>query len=121
MKMFPDTGADPRHPALCEAAMAIGLLCAAHDPQQGLANLKAAYAAEKPGFRKRAVLAAMIAHLANWRSHALQAIMPGSAEIEAAPVTIVETGGVTPYLPIPEFQKKTAPKTEPVTVTGNKQ
>ena len=35
--------------------------------------------------------------------------------------TIVETGGVTPYLPIPEFQKKAAPKTEPVTVTGNKQ
>ena len=35
--------------------------------------------------------------------------------------TVVETGGVTPYLPIPEFQKKTAPKTEPVTVTGTKQ
>ena len=35
--------------------------------------------------------------------------------------TIVETGGVTPYLPIPEFQKRTAPKAEPVTVTGTKQ
>lgn len=35
--------------------------------------------------------------------------------------TIVETGGVTPYLPIPEFQKKNTPKTEPVTVSGNKQ
>jgi modulator of FtsH protease HflK len=35
--------------------------------------------------------------------------------------TIVETGGVTPYLPLPEFQKKAAAKTEPVTVTGKKQ
>jgi membrane protease subunit HflK len=35
--------------------------------------------------------------------------------------TVIETGGVTPYLPIPEFQKKAAPKTEPVTVTGTKQ
>lgn len=35
--------------------------------------------------------------------------------------TIVETGNVTPYLPIPEFQKKAAPKNEPVTVTGKKQ
>ena len=35
--------------------------------------------------------------------------------------TIVETGGVTPYLPIPEFQKKAAPKDQPVTVTGKKQ
>lgn len=35
--------------------------------------------------------------------------------------TIVETGGVTPYLPLPEFQKKAAPKNEPVTVTGKKQ
>jgi membrane protease subunit HflK len=35
--------------------------------------------------------------------------------------TIVETGGVTPYLPIPEFQKKAASKAEPVTVTGTKQ
>ncbi|MFM2236268.1 MAG: hypothetical protein RL209_302 [Pseudomonadota bacterium] len=35
--------------------------------------------------------------------------------------TIVETGGVTPYLPIPEFQKRTPPKAEPLTVTGAKQ
>ncbi len=35
--------------------------------------------------------------------------------------TIVETGGVTPYLPLPEFQKKAAAKNEPVTVTGKKQ
>jgi modulator of FtsH protease HflK len=35
--------------------------------------------------------------------------------------TIVETGGVTPYLPIPEFQKKPATKDAPVTVTGAKQ
>lgn len=35
--------------------------------------------------------------------------------------TVVETGGVTPYLPIPEFQKKPAQKAEPVTVTGTKQ
>jgi modulator of FtsH protease HflK len=35
--------------------------------------------------------------------------------------TIIESGGVTPYLPIPEFQKKAAQKTEPVVVTGNKQ
>jgi len=35
--------------------------------------------------------------------------------------TIVETGGVTPYLPLPEFQKKAAQKAEPVTVTGTKQ
>ncbi|WP_373474428.1 FtsH protease activity modulator HflK [Sphingorhabdus sp.] len=34
--------------------------------------------------------------------------------------TIVETGGVTPYLPLPEFQKKAAPKNETVTVTGKK-
>jgi len=34
--------------------------------------------------------------------------------------TIVETGGVTPYLPLPEFQKKAAQKAEPVTVTGTK-
>jgi membrane protease subunit HflK len=35
--------------------------------------------------------------------------------------TIVETGGVTPYLPLPEFQKKAAQKAEPVVVTGKKQ
>ena len=35
--------------------------------------------------------------------------------------TIIESGGVMPYLPIPEFQKKAAQKTEPVVVTGNKQ
>lgn len=35
--------------------------------------------------------------------------------------TIVETGNVTPYLPIPEFQKKAVTKTETVTVTGKKQ
>ncbi|MGB5079074.1 MAG: protease modulator HflK [Sphingorhabdus sp.] len=35
--------------------------------------------------------------------------------------TIVETGGVTPYLPIPEFQKKAPAKNETVTVTGKKQ
>jgi modulator of FtsH protease HflK len=35
--------------------------------------------------------------------------------------TIVETGGVTPYLPLPEFQKRAAAKDEPVTVTGKKQ
>ena len=35
--------------------------------------------------------------------------------------TIVETGGVNTYLPLPEFQKKAAQKTEPVVVTGNKQ
>ena len=35
--------------------------------------------------------------------------------------TIIESGGVTPYLPIPEFQQKPAPKNEPVTVTGKKQ
>lgn len=35
--------------------------------------------------------------------------------------TIVETGGVTPYLPLPEFQKRAASKNEPVTVTGKKQ
>ncbi len=35
--------------------------------------------------------------------------------------TVVETGGVTPYLPIPEFQKKAATKDAPVTVTGAKQ
>jgi modulator of FtsH protease HflK len=35
--------------------------------------------------------------------------------------TIVETGGVTPYLPIPEFKSRPAtPKDEPVTVTGKK-
>ncbi len=35
--------------------------------------------------------------------------------------TIVETGGVTPYLPIPEFKSRPAPKDETVTVTGKKQ
>jgi modulator of FtsH protease HflK len=35
--------------------------------------------------------------------------------------TIVETGNVTPYLPIPEFQKKVSPKPDTVTVTGKKQ
>ena len=85
MKLFTETGADPRHPALTDAAMALGRLCAAHDPQQALANLKAAYAAEKPGFRKRALLAVMIAHLAEWRSHALDAISPGKEETEATP------------------------------------
>jgi membrane protease subunit HflK len=35
--------------------------------------------------------------------------------------TIVETGGVTPYLPIPEFKGRPAPKAEPVTVTGKRQ
>ena len=36
--------------------------------------------------------------------------------------TIVETGNVTPYLPLPEFQKRAAAaKSEPVTVTGKKQ
>jgi modulator of FtsH protease HflK len=35
--------------------------------------------------------------------------------------TIVETGGVTPYLPIPEFKGRPAPKDETVTVTGKKQ
>ena len=34
--------------------------------------------------------------------------------------TIVETGNVTPYLPLPEFQKRTATKSEAVTVTGKK-
>ncbi len=34
--------------------------------------------------------------------------------------TIVETGGVTPYLPLPEFQKKAAAKTDDVVVTGKK-
>ena len=34
--------------------------------------------------------------------------------------TIVETGNVTPYLPLPEFQKKAAAKSEAVTVTGKK-
>ena len=35
--------------------------------------------------------------------------------------TIVETGGVTPYLPIPKFKSRPVPKDEPVTVTGKKQ
>jgi membrane protease subunit HflK len=35
--------------------------------------------------------------------------------------TIVESGNVTPYLPIPEFQKKPAAKSDTVTVTGKKQ
>ncbi len=34
--------------------------------------------------------------------------------------TIVETGGVTPYLPLPEFQKRAAAKSEEVVVTGKK-
>ena len=34
--------------------------------------------------------------------------------------TIVETGGVTPYLPIPEFKSRSTTKDEPVTVTGKK-
>ena len=34
--------------------------------------------------------------------------------------TIVETGNVTPYLPLPEFQKRAATKSEAVTVTGKK-
>ena len=34
--------------------------------------------------------------------------------------TIVETGGVTPYLPIPEFKSRPTTKDEPVTVTGKK-
>ncbi len=35
--------------------------------------------------------------------------------------TIVETGGVTPYLPIPEFKSRPVTKNEPVTVTGKRQ
>jgi modulator of FtsH protease HflK len=35
--------------------------------------------------------------------------------------TVVETGGVTPYLPIPEFKSRPVPKDEPVTVTGKRQ
>jgi modulator of FtsH protease HflK len=35
--------------------------------------------------------------------------------------TIVESGNVTPYLPIPGFQQKAAPKSDSVTVTGKKQ
>jgi membrane protease subunit HflK len=35
--------------------------------------------------------------------------------------TVVETGGVTPYLPIPEFKSRPTPKDETVTVTGKKQ
>ncbi len=35
--------------------------------------------------------------------------------------TIIETGGVTPYLPIPEFKSRPVTKDEPVTVTGKKQ
>jgi modulator of FtsH protease HflK len=35
--------------------------------------------------------------------------------------TIIESNGVTPYLPIPEFQRKASTKSEPVTVTGTKQ
>ena len=35
--------------------------------------------------------------------------------------TIVESGNVTPYLPLPEFQKRAASKNEAVTVTGKKQ
>ena len=34
--------------------------------------------------------------------------------------TIVETGGVTPYLPIPEFKSRPTTKDQPVTVTGKK-
>ncbi len=34
--------------------------------------------------------------------------------------TIVEAGNVTPYLPLPELQKRAAAKSEPVTVTGKK-
>jgi modulator of FtsH protease HflK len=34
--------------------------------------------------------------------------------------TIVETGGVTPYLPLPEFQKRAAAKPDDVVVTGKK-
>ncbi len=34
--------------------------------------------------------------------------------------TVVETGGVTPYLPIPEFKSRPAPKDEAVTVTGKR-
>jgi membrane protease subunit HflK len=34
--------------------------------------------------------------------------------------TIVESGNVTPYLPLPEFQKRAAAKNETVTVTGKK-
>jgi membrane protease subunit HflK len=35
--------------------------------------------------------------------------------------TIVESGGVTPYLPIPGLQRAPTAKSEPVTVTGKKQ
>jgi modulator of FtsH protease HflK len=35
--------------------------------------------------------------------------------------TIVESGNVTPYLPIPGFQPRAAAKGDPVTVTGKKQ
>ncbi|MBL0924659.1 MAG: FtsH protease activity modulator HflK [Sphingomonadaceae bacterium] len=35
--------------------------------------------------------------------------------------TIVESGGVTPYLPLPEFQRRANAKNEPVTVTGKAQ
>jgi membrane protease subunit HflK len=35
--------------------------------------------------------------------------------------TIVETGGVTPYLPIPEFKSRPVTKDGPVTVTGKRQ
>ncbi|HEV7233043.1 MAG TPA: protease modulator HflK [Sphingorhabdus sp.] len=35
--------------------------------------------------------------------------------------TVVESGGVTPYLPIPGLSQKTTPKNEPVTVTGKRQ
>ena len=34
--------------------------------------------------------------------------------------TIVESGGVTPYLPLPGLQRNTNDKSEPVTVTGKK-
>jgi modulator of FtsH protease HflK len=34
--------------------------------------------------------------------------------------TIVETGGVTPYLPLPEFKKRAEPKPEDVVVSGKK-
>ena len=34
--------------------------------------------------------------------------------------TIIETGNVTPYLPLPEFQKRAAAKSDPVTDTAKK-
>jgi modulator of FtsH protease HflK len=35
--------------------------------------------------------------------------------------TIVESGNVTPYLPLPEIQRRSSPSNETVTVTGSKQ